>query len=151
MGVRERQIDHWGVRDLQQCCQQSIPADSFLSISHYSLTPCSIWKTVSNQCMIYVCVGPIHKLHFNFILFSFISSARPSQRSSCSGHTTDLFAEDTRQFGCGQTSNYRRLGQNVDIEPASAGNVALGRAVDQLGSLSAQLRLDGRSRVAQLH
>lgn len=69
----------------------------------------------------------------------------------CSCHTTYLFAKDTCQFGSWQTGHHRRLGEDVYIEHTSAWDVASGCTVDQLGSLSAQLRLNGRTGVPQFN
>lgn len=54
MGVREPQIDLWGIRGLQQCCQQLIPAQCRATFPSLPLFP--IPTPSPNQCMIYMCV-----------------------------------------------------------------------------------------------
>lgn len=60
MGVREPQIDLWGIRGLQQCCQQLIPAQCRATFPSLPLFPFP--SPSPNQCMKYVCAKPIRKL-----------------------------------------------------------------------------------------
>lgn len=95
MGVREPQIDLWGVRGMQQCCQQLIPAECRATFPSLPLLPFP--SPSPNQCMIYVCTGPIRKLfmpiHVFFYLFSFACFVIPTRvlqwppnRSVCRRH-----------------------------------------------------------------
>lgn len=67
MGVREPQIDLWGVRGMQQCCQQLIPAECRATFPSLPLLPFP--SPSPNQCMIYVCTGPIRKLFMPIHVF----------------------------------------------------------------------------------
>lgn len=131
MGVRERKANQWGNNEFNN-----------VAITKTYLPFPLPTITINGRCMSAAYKNP--KLDsYRFVILLLLLQ--------CSGHTADLFAKDTRQSGRGQTGDHCRLGQDVHVEPSPARDVASGRATHQLGFVSAQLWLDGRSRITQLH